>query len=109
MFDFWKEVVINTGRLPITDGRMPNSTVGWPRFYAMEPEKEFNGVTENTFRVLRCADYKTENISNLTMTPGTYGTPAEGSLNLLGLGSGQFRIKIELGLKQRYDSDYANA
>ena len=104
MFDFWKEVIINTGRLPITDGHMPNSTVGWPRFYAK------TNVATPMFRVLRCADYKTENISNLTMTPGTYGTPAEGSLSLLDLGDGgQFRIKIELGLKQRYDSDYANA
>ena len=101
MFDFWKEVVINTGRLPITDGCMPNTSMGWPRFYAK------TNVAIPILRVLRCADYQSDRIQNLKVTPGTYGSPAEGNLTL-GV-DGQYRIKIELGLKQRYDSDYANA
>ena len=110
MFDFWKEVIINNGTLPETEGVDKNGEL-FQRVYAMDPvEEPFNGVTEKTFRVLRCADYKKSGfVDGYDVAEGTYGTCEVARAYITDESPGQYRIKLELGLKQKYDSDYAGA
>lgn len=99
MFDFWKEVIINSNVLPVEEGVDENGA----QF------KRFSALNGNIFRVLRCADYKSDNIVNKEVhyTAGRVGAPASVEMDFAGLAEGVYRILVDLSLENRYYSDYA--
>ena len=99
MFDFWKEVIINSNVLPVEEGVDKDG----------EQFKRFSALNGNIFRVLRCADYKSDNIVNKEVhyTAGRVGTPASVEMDFAGLAEGVYRILVDLSLENRYYSDYA--
>ena len=103
MFDFFKEVIINSNVLPMEEGVDANGKQ-FKRFSALNA-----GAANAALRVLRCADYKVENISNKEVyyTAGRVGAVASVEMDLAGLAAGQYRILVDLGLENRYYSDYA--
>lgn len=99
MFDFWKEVIINSNVLPVEEGVDENGA----QF------KRFSALNGNIFRVLRCADYKSDNVVNKEVhyTAGRVGAPASVEMDFAGLAEGVYRILVDLSLENRYYSDYA--
>lgn len=92
MFDFQKEVIINSNLLD--DGVTP-------RFMAMEGPVKL-------FRVLRCADYKKEGLLEgvIYKTPGKKGKVASATFNVP-TDAGTYRVVIGVTLIGKYLSDYA--
>lgn len=92
MFDFQKEVIINSNLLD--DGVTP-------RFMAMEGPVKL-------FRVLRCADYKKEGLLEgvIYKTPGKKGKVASATFNVP-TDPGTYRVVIGVTLIGKYLSDYA--
>ena len=86
MFDFWKEVIINS------DDRL---------------ETVKNAAGEDIVRVTRCADYNPKNVVDgiVYKTACVEGVCAR--VNLKGLISVESRVAIELGLSVGQDSEFA--
>lgn len=113
MFDFFKEVIINSNVLPMEEG---TDSKGQPfkKFYAWtsatNSELGLPAPTEETFRVLRCADYKKSLIKDGTFykTVGCKGVPAKVVFDLTPLTkAGTYRAIIDFSLDgQRHYSDY---
>lgn len=102
MFDFYKEVIINSATLPESEGRNSKG----------ELFAKFEGVegTDPMFRVLRCADYLKSCVHNgkIYKTFGTKGSVAKVEFDLTSIASvpGQYRILVDISLAGRYYSDY---
>lgn len=108
MFDFQKEVIINSNLLD--DGVTP-------RFMALTRGKNitndegynftYNGKV-SMFRVLRCADYKKEGLLEgvIYKTPGEKGKIASATFNVPKT-EGTYRVVIGVTLIGKYLSDYA--
>lgn len=108
MFDFQKEVIINSNLLD--DGVTP-------RFMALTKGKNitnyegynftYNGEV-SIFRVLRCADYKKEGLLEgvIYKTPGEKGKVASATFNVP-KAEGTYRVVIGVTLIGKYLSDYA--
>ena len=108
MFDFQKEVIINSNLLD--DGVTP-------RFMALIKGKKiindegynftYNGEV-SMFRVLRCADYKKEGLLEgvIYKTPGEKGKVASATFNVP-KAEGTYRVVIGVTLIGKYLSDYA--
>lgn len=89
MFDFQKEVIINSAEV---DG-LDRVT-----------------VEDGCLKVLRCADYKLANITEIVKTVGQKGVPAKITLALpTGVATGSIvHAEIVIGLEGKYMADYAN-
>lgn len=119
MFDFFKEVIINSATLPAEEGRDASGNA-FKRFYAITPdttaaeigsdEAHYRKPKEETFRVLRCADYVKSAVKDgkIYKTFGNKGKVAQVEFNLNSINSvpGQYRILIDISLEGRYYSDY---
>lgn len=92
MFDFQKEVIINSNKLE--DGVTP-------RFMAMDGAVKL-------FRVLRCADYRKEGLIDgvIYRTTPNAGAVATATLNVP-KNAGTYRVVIGISLIGKYLSDYA--
>ena len=91
MFDFRKEVIINSDNLSVEDG-------GALRVQTTEDK--------TTLRVLRCADYIVSNIKNITKVAANAGTPDTAQLVAQ---SNPCQVVIKIGLdKHRMHGEYAN-
>lgn len=122
MFDFWKEVVINSEFLPVSEGTDTNEktndpkTGAYKKFYAFTSAEDVSeGALEpkdGIFRVLRCADYSSEGVVDKTVhvTVGRYGEVAKVTFDFAAEGvdmaEGQYRILVDISLENRYYSDY---
>lgn len=89
MFDFQKEVIINSAEVD-----------GLARVK----------VEDGYLKVLRCADYKLDNITDAVKTVGQKGVPAELTLTVpTGIAKGKtVHAEIVIGLDGKYMADYAN-
>jgi hypothetical protein len=89
MFDFQKEVIINSAEV---DGLARVKVEG------------------GYLKVLRCADYKLDNITGAVKTVGQKGVPAELTLAVpTGIAKGKtVHAEIVIGLDGKYMADYAN-
>lgn len=105
MFDFYKEVIINSATLPESEGRDAEGNLF----------KKFSGVDasdskEAMFRVLRCADYVKSCVKDgkIYKTFGRKGSVAQAEFDLTSIAStpGQYRILMDVSLEGRYYSDY---
>ena len=119
MFDFFKEVIINSDTLPTEEG-IDVSGNPFKRFYALTPDTaaedigsdpaHYRAPKEGVFRVLRCADYTKSAVKDgkIHKTFGTKGKVAQVEFNLNSINSvpGQYRIIIDISLENRYYSDY---
>lgn len=119
MFDFFKEVIINSDTLPTEEG-IDVSGNPFKRFYALTPDTaaedigsdpaHYRAPKEGGFRVLRCADYTKSAVKDgkIHKTFGTKGKVAQVEFNLNSINSvpGQYRIIIDISLENRYYSDY---
>jgi hypothetical protein len=86
MFDFWKEVIINS------DDRL---------------EAVKNAAGESLVRVKRCADYNPKNVVDGIMYKTECVEGVCASVNLKGLINAESRVAIELGLSVGQDSEFA--
>ena len=107
MFDFFKEVIINSDTLPREEG-IDAAGNAFKRFYALTPTTK-----EGVLRVLRCADYVKSALkdSKVYKTAGRKGKVAEVEINLAPLADSvtepmQYRILVDISLENRYYSDY---
>lgn len=119
MFDFFKEVIINSATLSSEEGRDASGNA-FKRFYAITPDSPATDVgsdaahyrkpKEEVFRVLRCADYVKSAVKDgkIYKTFGTKGKVAQAELNLNSIYNtpGQYRIVLDISLEGRYYSDY---
>lgn len=118
MFDFFKEVIINSATLPIVEG-VDASGNAFKRFYALTPTTKASDIgsdpahyrapKEGVFRVLRCADYVKSSIKDAKIykTPGTKGSVANAVINFAGLpANGTYRLLVDISLTGQYYSDY---
>lgn len=89
MFDFQKEVIINSAKMEGLD-RVK--------------------VEDGFLKVLRCADYKLDNITEITKTPGHEGKVDVITLAVpAGVKAGDLvHAEIVIGLEGKYMADYAN-
>ena len=93
MFDFQKEVIINSAEV---DGLARVKVEG------------------GYLKVLRCADYKLDNITGAVKTVGQKGVPAELTLAVPAVAEGDTLVgktvhaEIVIGLDGKYMADYAN-
>lgn len=105
MFDFYKEVIINSATLPESEGRDTDGNL-FKKFSGVDA----SGSKEAMFRVLRCADYVKSCVKDgkIYKTFGRKGSVAQAEFNLTSLASvpGQYRILMDIGLEGRYYSDY---
>ena len=92
MFDFQKEVILNAFTADEVNARV----------------KEYaNDKGEKFFRVLRCADYKAENIvDGYTKTEGKAGKVANAVFTAPAV-EGVYRVVIGISLMEKYMADYA--
>lgn len=86
MFDFWKEVIINS------NDRL---------------KKVKNAAGEELVRVTRCADYNPKNVVDGIVYKTACVEGACARVNLKGLISAESRVAIELGLSVGQDSEFA--
>lgn len=122
MFDFFKEVIINSDTLPTEEG-IDVSGNPFKRFYALTPDTaaedigsdpaHYRAPKEGVFRVLRCADYTKSAVKDgkIHKTFGTKGKVAQVEINLAPLADSvtepmQYRILVDISLENRYYSDY---
>lgn len=122
MFDFFKEVIINSDTLPTEEG-IDVSGNPFKRFYALTPDTaakdigsdpaHYRAPKEGVFRVLRCADYTKSAVKDgkIHKTFGTKGKVAQVEINLVPLADSvtepmQYRILVDISLENRYYSDY---
>lgn len=119
MFDFFKEVIINSNTLPREEG-IDAAGNAFKRFYALTPDTvaedigsdpaHYRAPKEGVFRVLRCADYTKSGVKGpkVYKTAGRRGKVAEVVFNLNPLVNqiGQYRILVDISLEGRYYSDY---
>ena len=119
MFDFFKEVIINSNTLPREEG-IDAAGNAFKRFYALTPDTaaedigsdpaHYRAPKEGVFRVLRCADYTKSGVKGpkVYKTAGRRGKVAEVAFNLNPLVNqiGQYRILVDISLEGRYYSDY---
>lgn len=105
MFDFYKEVIINSATLPDSEGRDSEGQL-FKKFSGADA----SGNKEAMFRVLRCADYVKSCVKDgkIYKTFGRKGSVAQAEFELTSLASvpGQYRILIDVSLEGRYYSDY---
>lgn len=105
MFDFYKEVIINSATLPDSEGRDSEGHL-FKKFSGVDA----SGNKEAMFRVLRCADYVKSCVKDgkIYKTFGRKGSVAQAEFELTSLASvpGQYRILIDVSLEGRYYSDY---
>lgn len=107
MFDFQKEVIINSNVLDATNGVDAATGLPFPKFTAVA---NANDASKNMFRVFRCADYYSGGLVNGTVyktaaVPGVLSTavytlPAPTT-------PGVYRIVAGLSLVGKYLSDYS--
>ena len=122
MFDFFKEVIINSDTLPREEG-IDAAGNAFKRFYALTPTTpaeaigadpaNYRAPKEGVLRVLRCADYVKSALkdSKVYKTAGRKGKVAEVEINLAPLADSvtepmQYRILVDISLENRYYSDY---
>lgn len=122
MFDFFKEVIINSDTLPVEEG-IDAAGNAFKRFYALTPTTpaeaigadpaNYRAPKEGVLRVLRCADYVKSALkdSKVYKTAGRKGKVAEVEINLAPLADNvtepmQYRILVDISLENRYYSDY---
>ena len=118
MFDFYKEVIINSDTLPIEEG-VDAKGKPFKRFYAfpgdtLESEAAPTQSTlspkddEKIFRVLRCADYVKKGFVDgiVYKTVGHVGVNATAEFDLSTLEEGSYRLLVDISLVNRYYSDY---
>lgn len=122
MFDFFKEVIINSDILPREEG-IDAAGNPFKRFYALTPTTSAEAIgadpasyrapKEGILRVLRCADYVKSGIKDAKVykTVGRRGKVAEVEFNLAPLADSvtepmQYRILVDISLENRYYSDY---
>lgn len=116
MFDFFKEVIINSDILPREEG-IDAAGNAFKRFYALTPTgadpASYRAPKEGILRVLRCADYVKSGIKDAKVykTVGRRGKVAEVEFNLAPLADSvtepvQYRILVDISLENRYYSDY---
>lgn len=122
MFDFFKEVIINSDTLPVEEG-IDAAGNAFKRFYALTPTTpaeaigadpaNYRAPKEGVLRVLRCADYVKSALkdSKVYKTAGRKGKVAEVEINLAPLADSvtepmQYRILVDISLENRYYSDY---
>jgi hypothetical protein len=122
MFDFFKEVIINSNTLPREEG-VDAAGNAFKRFYALTPTTpaeaigadpaNYRAPKEGVLRVLRCADYVKSALKDLKIykTAGRKGKVAEVEINLAPLADSvtepmQYRILVDISLENRYYSDY---
>lgn len=122
MFDFFKEVIINSDILPVEEG-IDAAGNAFKRFYALTPTTpaeaigadpaNYRAPKEGVLRVLRCADYVKSALkdSKVYKTAGRKGKVAEVEINLAPLADNvtepmQYRILVDISLENRYYSDY---
>lgn len=105
MFDFYKEVIINSATLPESEGRDTEGNL-FKKFSGVDA----SGTKEAMFRVLRCADYVKSCVkdSKIYKTFGRKGSVAQAEFDLTSIAStpGQYRILMDISLEGRYYSDY---
>lgn len=105
MFDFYKEVIINSATLPESEGRDTEGNL-FKKFSGVDA----SGSKEAMFRVLRCADYVKSCVKNgkIYKTFGRKGSVAQAEFDLTSIVSvpGQYRILMDISLEGRYYSDY---
>lgn len=112
MFDFWKEVIINSEYLPIEDGT-DNEGNPLKRFSAIGPDdlEKYEGVHDPVFRVLRCADYKTKYVADegkFYMTPGNEGERGGVVIPTSEVPSaGAYRFVLDLSLAKQHYCEFA--
>lgn len=106
MFDFYKEVIINSATLPESEGRDPKTGELFKKFSGVDA----SGSKEAMFRVLRCADYVKSCVKDgkIYKTFGRKGSVAQAEFDLTSIAStpGQYRILMDISLEGRYYSDY---
>lgn len=105
MFDFYKEVIINSATLPESEGRDTDGNL-FKKFSGVDA----SGSKEAMFRVLRCADYVKSCVKDgkIYKTFGRKGSVAQAEFDLTSIAStpGQYRILMDISLEGRYYSDY---
>lgn len=105
MFDFYKEVIINSATLPESEGRDTEGNL-FKKFSGVDA----SGTKEAMFRVLRCADYVKSCVKDgkIYKTFGRKGSVAQAEFDLTSIAStpGQYRILMDISLEGRYYSDY---
>lgn len=105
MFDFYKEVIINSATLPESEGRDTDGNL-FKKFSGVDA----SGSKEAMFRVLRCADYVKSCVKDgkIYKTFGRKGSVAQTEFDLTSIAStpGQYRILMDISLEGRYYSDY---
>lgn len=105
MFDFYKEVIINSATLPESEGRDTDGNL-FKKFSGVDA----SGSKEAMFRVLRCADYVKSCVKDgkVYKTFGRKGSVAQAEFDLTSIAStpGQYRILMDISLEGRYYSDY---
>ena len=118
MFDFWKEVIINSEYLPIEEGT-DNEGNPLKRFSAIGPDdlknpdnlEKYKGVRDPIFRVLRCADYKTKYVADegkFYMTPGNAGECGGVVIPTTEVPSaGAYRFVLDLSLAKQHYCEFA--
>ena len=109
MFDFQKEVIINSAevdglaRVALIDHTAPEVRMTGE---GAEAKPKVDG---DLLSVLRCAEYRVGNITEMVKTEGQKGEPAE--LNLVapaGAAGKTVHAEIVIGLDGKYMADYAN-
>lgn len=108
MFDFQKEVIINSAevdglaRVALIDPKNPST-----RNDSTEAHKPL--TTGTVLSVLRCADYNKDNIIEMVKTEGQKGVPAELTVVApTGAAGKTVHAEIVIGLEGKYSADYAN-
>lgn len=107
MFDFQKEVIINSNKLE--DGVTPRFMALVGKVTAPDGTQYDSLVPKSRiFRVLRCMDYVKEGIVNSVIwkTTANYGSVASATFTPP-TAKGIYRVLIGLSLDERYLSDYA--
>lgn len=113
MFDFTKEVIINSQFLA------DEFELDVPRYEGVAPGGTIAGSTggvtydDGLFRVLRCADYITTYVvgQEVTKTAGVRGVNAVAEIDLTGLTlqPGTYRLSVYLRMPNKYLADWAQA
>jgi hypothetical protein len=108
MFDFQKEVIINS---PDIDGLQRVSLANYSVNESNETVKTIvKEIKDDTvLSVLRCADYEISKITEITKTAGQKGVPA--ALTVVaptGAKGNTVHAEIVIGLEGKYAADYAN-
>ena len=110
MFDFQKEVIINSAevdglaRVALIDHTAPEVRMTGE---GAEAKPKADG---DLLSVLRCAEYRVKNIVEMVKTEGQNGTPAKITLAVpAGVKAGDLvHAEIVIGLEGKYMADYAN-